>query len=100
VIAIKKCRAVADKMPQRRGDNMNNLNFKQRQYIKRLMDLIADYKTFNDLSCEVVIALSIMSETTETKTSDKELKKDVNSFMSAYEVQRQWDAKKVLKGVR
>jgi hypothetical protein len=41
-----------------------------------------------------------MSETTETKTSDKELKKDVISFMSAYEVQRQWDAKKVLKGIR
>jgi hypothetical protein len=81
----------ADKMPQRRGENMNNLNFKQRQYIKTLMDLIADYKNFDDLPCEVVIALSFM---TETKTSDKALKDDVNSFMSAWEVQKTWNARK------
>ena len=76
---------------------MNNLNFTQRQYIKTLMDLIADYKNFNDLPCEVVIALSFM---TETKTSDKELKNDLNSFMSAYDLQKKWNTKKVLSGVR
>jgi hypothetical protein len=82
-----ECRQHASK----EGQYMNNLNFKQRQYIKTLMDLIADYKNFDDLPCEVVIALSFM---TETKTSDKLLKDDVNSFMSAWEVQKTWNARK------
>jgi hypothetical protein len=70
---------------------MNNLNFTQRQYLKRLMDLIIDYKDFNSLPLEVIVALSFM---TETKTTDKALKDDVNSFMNAYDLQKTFKAKR------
>jgi hypothetical protein len=62
VIAIKKCRAVADKMPQRRGDNMKQLTTTQKRYIRELMKLNTDITSFEDIGAEGMLALDLLNE--------------------------------------
>jgi hypothetical protein len=62
------------------------------------MDFNTDYKTFEDLGAEAKIALLFLEEETQQlKKQIGSFSKDVNSFMSIYETQRQWDARKVAK---
>jgi hypothetical protein len=62
VIAIKKCRAVADKMPQRRGDNMKQLTTTQKRYVRELMKLNTDIRSFEDIGAEGMLALDLLNE--------------------------------------
>ena len=62
MIAIKKCRAVADKMPQRRGDNMKQLTTTQKRYIRELMKLNTDITSFEDIGAEGMLALDLLNE--------------------------------------
>jgi hypothetical protein len=87
------CRQNASK----EGQQMNNLNFTQRQFIKKLMDTTEDIKTFDDLGMEAITALEVMTDHKTFNFTHKILEKEVNSFMSVYETQRQWDARKVAK---
>jgi hypothetical protein len=59
---IKKCRAVADKMPQRRGDNMKQLTTTQKRYVRELMKLNTDIRTFEDIGAEGMLALDLLNE--------------------------------------
>ena len=62
MIAIKKCRAVADKMPQRRGDNMKQLTTTQKRYVRELMKNNTDIKSFEDIGAEGMLALDLLNE--------------------------------------
>jgi hypothetical protein len=62
VIAIKKCRAVAEKMPQRRGDNMKQLTTTQKRYIRELMKNNTDIRSFEDIGAEGMLALDLLNE--------------------------------------
>ena len=59
---IKKCRAVADKMPQRRGDNMKQLTTTQKRYVRELMKLNTDIRSFEDIGAEGMLALDLLNE--------------------------------------
>ena len=62
MIAIKKCRAVADKMPQRRGDKMKQLTTTQKRYVRELMKLNTDIRSFEDIGAEGMLALDLLNE--------------------------------------
>ena len=62
MIAIKKCRAVAEKMPQRRGDNMKQLTTTQKRYIRELMKNNTDIRSFEDIGAEGMLALDLLNE--------------------------------------
>jgi hypothetical protein len=71
---------------------MNQLNFMQRQYIKRLMMLSNDYINFESFGAESQIALIVMNE---SAISVKKLEKWTNEFVSMVVIQNEWNAKKL-----
>jgi hypothetical protein len=71
---------------------MNQLNFMQRQYIKRLMLLCTDYINFESFGAESQIALIVMNE---SAISVKKLEKWTNEFISMINIQNEWNAKKL-----
>jgi hypothetical protein len=69
---------------------MNQLNFMQRQYIKRLIMLSSDYNNFESFGAESQIALLVMNI---SAISVAKLSKWVNDFISMVKIQNEWDAK-------
>jgi len=67
---------------------MNQLNFMQRQYIKRMMMLSTDYNSFDSFGAESQIALLVMNV---SAISVAKLSKWVNDFISMIQIQNQWN---------
>jgi hypothetical protein len=49
-------------MPQRRGDNMKQLTTTQKRYVRELMKLNTDIRTFEDIGAEGMLALDLLNE--------------------------------------
>lgn len=69
---------------------MNQLNQMQKQYLKNIMELNSDYISFESLSVDSAIALSVMND---SKLSIKQLENSVNSFMQSWLLLKQMQSK-------
>jgi hypothetical protein len=49
-------------MPQRRGDKMKQLTTTQKRYVRELMKLNTDIRSFEDIGAEGMLALDLLNE--------------------------------------
>jgi hypothetical protein len=71
---------------------MNKLNFTQRQFIKRLVNVSNDFYDIENFGFESQIALITMGDDLMTFEN---LTPSIKDFLSMIKTQKQWDARKV-----